>query len=317
MNWTTVTNGTVSVTHNLSGGVWRKVPAILNVYNSAATSWSTTASVTIGSTNIGSYLLNLSKKVVIDISERFATLNTGVANIVVTSGSYSVTITAVIKGGDVSPELLLPPPTALCVNSNGTYVVPPPSMVTAIASGGILRTYMAAYSSASGLKIGSTSMDENSPSAVSLSGTSVVSTFNGENHATRLLEQRCGKQYAAIRWVPPFGSYCLHAVEIRDIERSTVDSTELQHVVNEFRMVSGYEISGTLHFENLTAYDYWYYGLICQSQDVRIGLGQAITTTDPDEYQRVKITTKNVTQPNGLGRHSLDIDFTALQFAAY
>lgn len=317
MNWTKITNGTVSVTHNLSGGVWRKVPAILQIYNSAATAWSTTASVTIGSVSIGSYLLNSGKRVVIDISERLATLNTGNASIVVTSGSTSVTITAEIKGGDVSPELLLPPPTALCVNSNGTYVVPPPSMVTAFASGGILRAYMAAYASASGLKVGSTSVTANTPSAASLSGTSVVSTFNGESHTTRLLEQRCGKQYAVIRWVPPFGSYCLHAVEIRDIERSTVDSTELQHVVNEFRMVSGYEISGTMHFENLTAYDYWYYSLICQSQDVRLELGQAITTTAPDELQQVKITTKSVTQPNGLGRHSLDIDFTALQFAAY
>lgn len=317
MNWTTVSNGTLSVTHNLSGGVWRKVPAIVYVRNSDATAWSTTASVTLGSVSLGSYLLDYAKRVVIDISERFATLTTGNASIMVTSGSYSVSFFVVIKGGDVSPELLLPPPTALCVNSNGTYVVPPPSVVTAIVSGGILRANMAAYSSASGLEIGSTSVVASTPLAASLSGTSVVSTFNSESHTTRLLEQRCGKQYAAIRWVPPFGSYCLHAVEIRDIERSTVDSTELQHVVNEFRMVSGYEISGTLHFENLTAYDYWYYSLICQSQDVRIGLGQAITTTAPDEYQQVKITTKSVTQPNGLGRHSLDIDFTALQFAAY
>lgn len=316
MKWTTVNYGNLFVTHNLTDGVWRKVPAILKVYDSAGTAWSTTVSVTAGGVNVGNFLPNSDKRVVIDISERLATL-TGSTSIVVTSGSRSVTIIASIKGGDVSPELLLPPPTALCVNSNGTYVVPPPSMVTAIASGGQLYAYMAAYSSVSGLKIGSTSVSANTPSVASLSGTSVVSTFNGESHTTRLLEQRCGKQYAAIRWVTPFGSYCLHAVEIRDIERSTVDSTELQHVVNEFRMVSGYEISGTLHFENLTAYDYWYYSLICQSQDVRIGLGQAITTTAPDEYQQVKITTKNVTQPNGLGRHSLDIDFTALQFAAY
>ena len=316
MDWTTLTNGTVSVTHNLSGSVWRKVPAILQVYNRDATAWSTTAIVTIDGVSIGSYLLNSDKRATIDISERLAAL-TGSVSIVVTSGSYSVTITASIKGGDVSPELLLPPPTALCVNSNGTYVVPPPSSVTAIASNGTLRAYMAAYSSASGMIIGGTSVGTYAPSVVSLLGTSVVSTFNGESHTTRLNEQRCGKQYAAIRWIPPFGSYCLHAVEVRDIERSTVDSTELQHVCNEFRMVSGYEISGTMHFENLTAYDYWYYSLICQSQDVRIGLGQAVTLTVPNEFQQVKVTTKSVTQPNGLGRQSLDIDFTALQFAAY
>lgn len=316
MNWKTETSGFLSVTHNLGGGIWRKVPAILQVYDGYGTAWSTTVSVYIGGVSAGGYLLNSDKRVVIDISERLATL-TGNVIIEVSGEDNDVTITASIKGGDVSPELLLPPPTALCVNSNGTYVVPPPSSVTAIASGGTLSAYMAAFSSASGLKIGTTSVSANTPSVVSLSGTSVVSTFNGEIHTTRLNEPRCGKQYAAIRWVPPFGSYCLHAVEIRDIERSTVDSTELQHVVNEFRMVSGYEISGTMHFENLTAYDYWYYSLICQSQDVRIGLGQAVTLTAPDEYQQVKITTKSVTQPNGLGRQSLDIDFTALQFAAY
>ena len=316
MNWTTEKSGQLHVTHNLSGGVWQKVPAILQVYDGEGTAWNTEVGILLDGERIGYYLINSDKRVVVDISERLAAL-TGSVIIEVSGENNDVTITTSIKGGDVAPELLLPPPTALSVNSNGTYVVPPPSMVTAIASGNQLYAYMATYSSASGLKIGSTSVTANTPSVASLSGTSVVSTFNGESHTTRLLEQRCGKQYAAIRWVTPFGSYCLHAAEIRDIERSTVDSTELQHVVNEFRMVSGCEISGTLHFENLTTYDYWYYSLICQSQDVRLGLGQAITTTAPDEYQQVKITTKSVTQPNGLGRHTLDIDFTALQFAAY
>lgn len=322
MNWTTKTSGTLSVTFNFANGFFSKTPAIVIAKDTAATAWSTRIYISAGapttSMAIADFIVNSDKSVQIDLTDRLAELKDDGADsvsIFAFSSNYTVLLgTISLTNGEVSPEVLLPPPTALSTNFGITIIIPPPSrIIRKLATSGIAT--MVAYSSVSGVKVGTTAITAYTPKAVTITN-SATTTYGTASHKSQVINYECGKQYGEVKWRTPFGGFCEHGFELRDVKFSISGTKSLQSVCNELRVISGYEVSGTMHFDNLNAYDYWYYSLIALSQEVYVAISGYMPTYYPFT-NRAQITTKKVSQPNGNGRYTLDLDFTMAQFSTY
>lgn len=329
MNWTTKTSGTLYVNFNFANGFFSKTPAIVFAKDTAATAWSTHICISMNGASysktyiLTDFLVNSSKSVQIDLTDRLAALKDAGDNYVrlfAFTYSGSAVQRYVELGniyyyniGEVPPEVLLPPPTALATNF-GSIIIPPPSRIIRRLSISGLAT-MVVYSSVSGVKVGTTAITAYTPTGITVSN-SATTTYGTASHKSQVINYECGKQYGEVKWRTPFGGYCEHGFELRDVKFSISGTKSLQSVCNELRVISGYEVSGTMHFDNLNAYDYWYYSLIALSQEVYVSISGYMPTYYPFT-NRAQITTKKVSQPNGNGRYTLDIDFTMAQFSTY
>lgn len=317
MKWVTKTDGTLTVTFNVEDYFFQKIPAIVQINDTAATAWVDAAYIYIYDELVGTYLFDEAQSAIVDVSEWLAMMRQSIANVkvsTITSGTHSVSFDVKTLGYQLPPAALLPPPTTLCTNDAGACILPTPSVVWQCPTAA--DTKMEIFSDKIPLKIGSETMYKSGWRSVALDTLPLVYSIDGATYTTRAARQECGKQYARVRWVPPFGGEaCVHGFELRDVVRNVNESTALMPLYNEVSELTGFEFSGTMHFDSLNAYDYWYYSLIALSQDVRVIFDE--TETDFGDWSKVQISTKKVQQPNGNGRYTLDIDFTFAQYAQF
>lgn len=121
-------------------------------------------------------------------------------------------------------------------------------------------------------------------------------------------EALCGRQYALVRWLFPTGGTVQHLIEVRDITDTTAESYSLRTIDGSFAAHKGAGQSFKLHLDELTAYDAWYYGTIVTSSNVEVSFDSGET------WQRVDVTTKKLTQPNGddgkLAKIDIDVTYS-------
>lgn len=121
-------------------------------------------------------------------------------------------------------------------------------------------------------------------------------------------EALCDRTYALVRWLFPTGGTVQHLIEVRDITDTTAESYSLRTIDGSFATYKGAGQSFKLHLDELTAYDAWYYGTIATSSNVEVSFDGG------DTWQRVDVTTKKLTQPNGddgkLAKIDIDVTYS-------
>lgn len=119
------------------------------------------------------------------------------------------------------------------------------------------------------------------------------------------------KQYAAVRWVSFTGVTRLHTWEVSKQKNETSGAFELLTQDGTFNVAKGRKDGFALRLDGLNAYDYWYYADVCHSSRVEVSL-------DGQTWQRVNVTTKGVTVPDGnAGRlNTLEVELTYKEYDA-
>jgi hypothetical protein len=117
---------------------------------------------------------------------------------------------------------------------------------------------------------------------------------------------KCGKRYAAVRWIGSTGLLKQHTFEVLDVTHKT-NGVEILNPYGVERSIKSQEVSFILRLKDLTPYDYWYYSDIITSDDVRV----AISEEDADfGYETiVNVITKSTTIPN-CGTKTLEVEIT-------
>lgn len=124
-----------------------------------------------------------------------------------------------------------------------------------------------------------------------------VSSFNygdmARNHGSKVLNPlECNKTYAAVRWVSFTGATRCHTWEVVRSKTETSSAFELETADGSYNTVKGRVDGFSLRLDGLNDYDYWYYSDVCHSSSVEVSL-------DGVTWQRVDVTTKGVTIPDG------------------
>lgn len=122
---------------------------------------------------------------------------------------------------------------------------------------------------------------------------------------------QCGITYAAVRWVSFTGQTRLHTFEVVQRKTETDGAFELLTPDGSFEVVKGRKDGFVLRLDGLNAYDYWYYSDVCHSSNVEVSL-------DGITWQRVNVTTKEVTTPDGdAGKaNTLQVELTYRKYDA-
>lgn len=122
----------------------------------------------------------------------------------------------------------------------------------------------------------------------------------------------CERTYALARWVSFTGKTRVHVFELRNHKMSTANAVELEPAADNYNVVKGRTDSLALYLDGLCAFDVWYYGDLAMSSRVDI------STDGGQNWQRVNVTTKDVTPQNGdAGQFSkLQISFDFAEYDA-
>ncbi|MEE1131015.1 MAG: hypothetical protein UHX00_05205 [Caryophanon sp.] len=108
-----------------------------------------------------------------------------------------------------------------------------------------------------------------------------------------LQPQKCGIEYAVVRWMSFTGTERVHVFEVTKHTQATDGAYSLQPIDNEYIEIKGRVDGMTLRLANLDAYDLWYYADILQSSEVEVSLSPFSAPV------RVSVKTKNITLPDG------------------
>lgn len=113
------------------------------------------------------------------------------------------------------------------------------------------------------------------------------------------------KRYCSVEWVSATGRYRRHTFEVRDVKINTGEVVSLETLDNSYNEIKGRVCGLTLHLDDLTAYDYWYYSDLVTSSKVLVDFDSG--------SHRVEVTTKSVTLPNSeegkLNKLDIDVNF--------
>ncbi len=117
----------------------------------------------------------------------------------------------------------------------------------------------------------------------------------------RLIDTDPCKRYATVRWLSAAGRVRTHVFEVRDVEQSVGDSVDLLTIDGSYNRAKGRVDGFKLYLDNLTPYDCWYYGDIVTSTGVEVSV-------DGVTFNRVDVTTKSITIPNGGSTNKLEVN---------
>lgn len=119
----------------------------------------------------------------------------------------------------------------------------------------------------------------------------------------------CDTLYAAVRWVSATGHTRTAVWELREHTVAVGDKLNIDAPDGEYDDRKGREDNLVLRLQGLTQYDVWYYGDIVTSSSVEISL-------DGSEWRAVKVTSKDVTIPDGNGGELQELK-VSIQYADY
>lgn len=103
-----------------------------------------------------------------------------------------------------------------------------------------------------------------------------------------------GVNYAMVRWVSFTGTTRCHTMEVVKSKIETKDAYSLLPIDNEYVEIKGREDGFTLRLNGLCAYDIWYYADMITSSKAEVSL-------DGSTWDRVQVTKKSITMPDGEG----------------
>ena len=106
--------------------------------------------------------------------------------------------------------------------------------------------------------------------------------------------RHCGVEYAFVKWISFTGMERTHIFEVSKVKTETADAFSLMPIDNEYIEIKGRKDGLSLRLDGLCAYDLWYYSDVITSSNVQVSL-------DGTNWDRVQVTTKSITQPDGEG----------------
>lgn len=106
--------------------------------------------------------------------------------------------------------------------------------------------------------------------------------------------RHCGVEYAFVKWISFTGIERTHIFEVSKVKTETADAFSLMPIDNEYIEIKGRKDGLSLRLDGLCAYDLWYYSDVITSSNVQVSL-------DGTNWDRVQVTTKSITQPDGEG----------------
>ena len=140
------------------------------------------------------------------------------------------------------------------------------------------------------------------------------SDFIGYQYYMRARPLEIGRSYAMVQWVSRFGTIKRCIWECLRGQTEQQDTYKLYSMYNAYNVHNGITDKLTLRLTGLDAYDYWYYADIITSSDVRvITLDSADSVT---ERNRVEVTTKSVTIPDGDAGATLTVNVNLQRYDA-
>lgn len=123
-------------------------------------------------------------------------------------------------------------------------------------------------------------------------------THNTGSQTYKTIEPRCDVEYALVRWQSFTGRKREHLFEVIKQRTDAADTIALMPLMSEYIEIKGRVDGFTLRLDRLNRYDLWYYADIITSSKVEVSLDNGQT------YDRVQVTTKTITLPDGETRES-------------
>lgn len=115
--------------------------------------------------------------------------------------------------------------------------------------------------------------------------------YNPINTDFKIVEQECGKQYAAVEWVSQYGVTRRHIFEVVKQTAAVDGVISIETIDNGWDERKGSVHGCTLRLEELNRYDYWYYSDLILADTAKI-------TFDGVNWYTLQVTAKNYTLPN-------------------
>ena len=325
MIWSYKSNNGITAAYNWGVyGVWRKQPAIVKIKDANYTQ----VTLIVNGSTVGVYVLDAKKSVEIDLSDLMAAKgNSGTISIRNEIGGVSIPYDI---RGEVCPitDMVIPFVDALSGLWTGRWgaLVGLPSRMISTPQG--YANFLSVWGCSNDGQVpayfkesGYSDFTVDNGKSLTINASHDIGTYSLDNDkllmTTRILSPRCDRQYAAVQWVPQWGGKCVCAWEVRDYKSAITNSKELMPSYNECYSRTGYTDTMVLRLDNLTRYDYWYYSQLIFSQDIRVRINEDNEAADEDVFgddERVSVVTKSVTQPNGQGVYTLEIEVTYRQY---
>lgn len=173
-----------------------------------------------------------------------------------------------------------------------SYIIPPYYMIAPETGKSIIAENCKTGSSSGASVTGNATMASNNRYITITGDFAYKAVSYGDARPYKLKPRFCGVQYAYVRWQSFTGVTRTHIFEVIKPTTAAADNYSLMPVDNEYIEVKGRVDSFTLRLKDLCPYDLWYYSDIITSSNVEISF-------DGTTYDRVQITTKNITLPDG------------------
>lgn len=289
-----LTSGTL-VVEAYDERVWKQERNVLRVYDPSATkcsvSWPEVGDV------LATYTLDAEHKVEIDLSDFIRLHDAGANDVLVRTdgGAFQMVNANYFVAGLIRPTRLTIP-----VRSTVATIEPPSVMLRAISGNAPVR--VEAYAETNYVIVEHVGRDIThhilpySVASIELQPNVVSLTFGGETEVEKKTiiprSLDCGRDYVAVRWVSCTGATRLHTWKVSKRKSESANIVTLLTQDGSYNVAKGRKDGFAIRLDGLTSYDYWYYSDVCYSSKVEVSF-------DGETWQRVNVTTKGVTLPDG------------------
>lgn len=234
------------------------------------------------------YTADSSSGVTIDVTEYMRAYGSTATNLYFRNDARNLTceLRPTIKG------LINPAGVIIPFHFGNSYcpIIPPYKMI-APASGALVAEL---YSTGAGASVTGNASIQTGNRRIAITGDfSFKAVPYGDARKYTIVKQVCGVEYALVRWVSFSGVQRVHIFEVVKPTTASADNYTLMPVDNEYNEVKGRVDGFTLRMTDLCPYDLWYYADVITSSKVEVSLDNGTT------YNRVQVTTKNITLPDG------------------
>lgn len=244
---------------------------------------------------IATYMPDENNEVVIDVTDYLRAYN---KNAGMSIGLYFnvVSVTkyhAMTNKGLINPEsVLIPAFNKKSDSLTNEYIIQPPQMMLA-PSGAVTHQIEVFLKTPQYWTIGGATPDAGKR-VLSANGNFSLTWDDDITFRYNTRSQRCGVRYAYVRWVSFTGITRMFTFEVVKQKQSTQNAYSLLPIDNEYIEIKGREDGFTLHLEDLSAYDLWYYSDILHSSKVEVSFDRNATN-----FQQVQVIDKSIELPDG------------------
>lgn len=235
------------------------------------------------------YYLGNTGEVCIDLTDYVRTYPSVSSIYLMEDGLSACTLSVSVKGL-INPANVIIPYHPL--KAYGAVIVPPTKMICALDQSIIECAEL--YTTSGTWSV--TGYAAKSISGRSIGNIDGAFTLSDGTHSRKYVPRKrhCDAEYAFVKWISFTGIERIHIFEVVKTKTEAADAFSLMPIDNEYIEIKGRKDGLTLRLDGLCAYDLWYYSDVITSSNVQVSMNGT-------SWDRVQVTTKSVTQPDGEG----------------